>query len=226
MTIVFIGDIHRQWHQVERGLDALEELPTAAMLLGDMQCERPLDELAAPLLDRGIAVYWIFGNHDNDGGPEMWANLVDPERNPRTAPGALHAGWWTSTACASPAWAGRSGRVSGNRRSRRACTGATICPHDLAKPGPHWRADHQRRAGPFARGDRDLAGRLRLSGNASAPTSGHARSPAQPSRGQCGARRSGPRDGRAADRARPSPRPYRAVAPDGLRAMGVAAAWG
>jgi predicted phosphodiesterase len=91
MTIVFVGDIHQQWEQVERGLDALEELPRAAVLLGDMQCERPLDALAAPLLDRGIGVHWIFGNHDNDGGPEMWANLVAPERNPRTAGGALHA---------------------------------------------------------------------------------------------------------------------------------------
>ncbi len=91
MTIVFVGDIHQQWQQVERGLDALEPLPRAAVLLGDMQCELPLDELAAPLLDRGIDVHWIFGNHDNDGGPEMWANLVEPDRNPRTAPGALHA---------------------------------------------------------------------------------------------------------------------------------------
>ena len=89
MTIVFVGDIHQQWQQVERGLAALETLPRAAILLGDMQCERPLDDLAAPLLDRGIDVHWIFGNHDNDGGPEMWANLVEPERNPRTAPGAF-----------------------------------------------------------------------------------------------------------------------------------------
>ena len=91
MTIVFVGDIHQQWEQVERGLDALDELPRAAVLLGDMQCERPLDDLAAPILDRGIDVHWIFGNHDNDGGPEMWANLVEPERNPRTTQGALHA---------------------------------------------------------------------------------------------------------------------------------------
>jgi predicted phosphodiesterase len=91
MTIVFVGDIHQQWEQVERGLAALDALPRAAVLLGDMQCHRPLDELAAPLLDRGIDVHWIFGNHDNDGGPEMWANLVHPELNPRTAPGALHA---------------------------------------------------------------------------------------------------------------------------------------
>jgi predicted phosphodiesterase len=91
MTIVFIGDIHQNWHFVEAGLAALSTPPRAAVLLGDIQCDRPLDELAAPLLKRGIAVHWIHGNHDNDGGPEMWANLAAPGRNPLTAPGALHA---------------------------------------------------------------------------------------------------------------------------------------
>jgi predicted phosphodiesterase len=91
MTIVFIGDIHQNWHIVEAGLASLRVLPTAAVLLGDIQCDRPLDELAAPLLGRGIAVHWIHGNHDNDGGPEMWANLAAPERNPLTASGTLHA---------------------------------------------------------------------------------------------------------------------------------------
>jgi predicted phosphodiesterase len=91
MTIVFIGDIHQQWQSVERGLSTLDSLPEAAILLGDIQCDRPLDELAAPLLDRGIKLHWIFGNHDDDGGPEMWANLVEPDRNPRTTDGALHA---------------------------------------------------------------------------------------------------------------------------------------
>ncbi len=90
MSLIFIGDIHQAWDVVERGLAALDPLPRAAVLLGDIQCERPLDELAEPLLSRGIAVLWIFGNHDNDGGPEMWANLTDRGRNPRTAPGALH----------------------------------------------------------------------------------------------------------------------------------------
>lgn len=90
MTIVFIGDIHRMWDTVERGLASLERLPKAAILLGDIECTAPLDELAAPLLDRGIAVHWIFGNHDNDGGSEMWHNLAAPERNPRTRDGALH----------------------------------------------------------------------------------------------------------------------------------------
>ena len=91
MTIVFIGDIHQHWHYVDAGLAALSELPRVAVLLGDIQCDRPLDQVAAPLLDRGIAVHWIHGNHDNDGGPEMWANLAAAERNPLTAAGKLHA---------------------------------------------------------------------------------------------------------------------------------------
>jgi predicted phosphodiesterase len=91
MTIVFIGDIHQHWHYVHAGLAARSTPPRAAILLGDIQCDRPLDELAAPLLERGIAVHWIHGNHDNDGGPEMWANLGAPERNPVTVSGGLHA---------------------------------------------------------------------------------------------------------------------------------------
>jgi predicted phosphodiesterase len=89
--VVFIGDIHRRWTYVAAGLAALPRLPRAAVLLGDMECDAPLDRLAAPLLDAGIAVHWIFGNHDYDGGPEMWANLTDPDRNPLTRDGALHA---------------------------------------------------------------------------------------------------------------------------------------
>jgi predicted phosphodiesterase len=90
MSLIFIGDIHQNWHHVERGLSALPSPPAAAILLGDMECTAPLDRLAAPLLDRGIAVHWIHGNHDYDGGTEMWLNLVDAARNPRTARGALH----------------------------------------------------------------------------------------------------------------------------------------
>jgi predicted phosphodiesterase len=90
MSLIFIGDIHQNWHQVEAGLSTLSSPPSAAILLGDIECEQPLDQLAAPLLDRGVAVYWIHGNHDYDTGPDMWANLAEPERNPQTAPGALH----------------------------------------------------------------------------------------------------------------------------------------
>jgi predicted phosphodiesterase len=90
MSLIFIGDIHQNWHHVEAGLCALPTAPRAAVLLGDVECMLPLDQLAAPLLERGVAVYWIHGNHDQDAGPEMWANLVAPERNPLTSAGALH----------------------------------------------------------------------------------------------------------------------------------------
>jgi len=90
MSLIFIGDIHQNWHDVEAGLSTLPTLPHAAVLLGDIECDLPLDRVAAPLLDRGIEVYWIHGNHDYDTGPEMWANLAEPERNPMTSAGALH----------------------------------------------------------------------------------------------------------------------------------------
>jgi predicted phosphodiesterase len=118
MTIVFIGDVHQHWHYVEAGLAALAQPPRAAVLLGDIQCERPLDDLAAPLLQRGIAVHWIHGNHDNDGGPEMWANLTAPERNPLTAAGALHA------------------RVAGIEGVRIAGLGGTFRPRIWSPPSP------------------------------------------------------------------------------------------
>ncbi len=88
--LVFIGDVHGNWADVEAGLSMAAMPPTVAVLLGDVECDLPLDVVAAPLLDRDIAVHWIHGNHDYDGGPEMWANLAAPERNPLTASGALH----------------------------------------------------------------------------------------------------------------------------------------
>lgn len=142
MTIAFLGDIHRDWDSIDRGLAALRQQLKAAVLLGDIECHQPLDQIATPLLDRGIAVHWIFGNHDHDGGPQMWANLVDPSRNPRTAAGALH------------------GRVSDIQGLRVAGLGGTFSARvwhppseprlrhraelveDLRKAGPRWRAGH------------------------------------------------------------------------------------
>ena len=137
---------------------SLDPPPRAAILLGDIQCDRPLDDLAAPLLDRGIDVHWIFGNHDNDGGPEMWANLVEPDRNPRTAQGALHA---RVVEIAGLRIAGLGGTFRPRiweppdppRVHRRA-----QLPEDLSRPQLGRRA--RRRADPFAWRHRDLAGGL------------------------------------------------------------------
>ena len=75
---------------MERGLAALPRPPEDVVLLGDMECHAPLDALVTPILATGARLHWIHGNHDADGGPEMWANLADPARNPLTAGGALH----------------------------------------------------------------------------------------------------------------------------------------
>jgi predicted phosphodiesterase len=87
---VFVGDIHRRWDHVERGLAAPARPIRHVVLLGDMECTVPLDRHVAPILAHGAGLSWIFGNHDADGGAEMWANLADPRRNPLTAAGALH----------------------------------------------------------------------------------------------------------------------------------------
>ncbi|WP_370288257.1 metallophosphoesterase family protein [Siccirubricoccus soli] len=87
---MFVGDIHRRWEHVERGLARLDRPPEDVVLLGDMECHAPLDTLVAPILAAGARLHWIHGNHDADGGPGMWANLADPALNPITAAGALH----------------------------------------------------------------------------------------------------------------------------------------
>ena len=142
MTIVFIGDIHQQWDKVERGLARLAEPPKAAVILGDVQCDKPLDVLAAPLLDRGIAVHWIFGNHDNDGGPGMWAYLTAEVHNPLTISGSLHARVETIHGV-------RIAGLGGTFRPRiwdppapPRLYSRTELPADVHKMGKGWREEH------------------------------------------------------------------------------------
>jgi len=226
MTIVFIGDIHRQWPYVAHGLAGTDTPPSAAVLLGDIECTHPLDELAVPLLDRGIPVLWIFGNHDNDGGPEMWANLVDPARNPRTAPGAL------------------SGRVIEIGGVRIAGLGGTFRPRiweppepprvrrredlpaDLAKLGAHWREDHRaglaHSLGATAIWPEDFqllaTQRADILVTHEAPSSHPAGNAALDELARAMGARLIVHGHHHVN--------YRAVAPDGLRALGVAAGWG
>ena len=226
MTIVFIGDVHQQWQFVERGLASLDPLPQAAILLGDLQCDRPLDELAAPLLDRGIDVHWIFGNHDNDGGPEMWANLVEPQRNPRTKQGALHG---NVAEIAGLRIAGLGGtfrpRIWEPPESPRLHRREQL-PEDLASLGPAWPKEHiaalVHSLGATAIWPEDYdelasqradilvtheAPRSHPAGNAALDALARAMGASLIVHGHHHVT-------------------YRAIAPDGLRAMGVAAAWG
>lgn len=226
MSIVFIGDIHRQWSVVARGLDACRTLPTAAVLLGDMECDQPLDGLAAPLLDRGIAVHWIYGNHDNDGGPDMWDNLAAPTRNARTAPGALN------------------GRVVDIGGVRVAGLGGTFRPRVWAPPEPprvHHRADlpaNLATMGPQWRAEHRAALAHSLGATAIWPEDHDAlatqRADILVTHEAPGSHPVGVAVLDALARAMGARLivhghhhvNYRAVAADGLRAMGVAAAWG
>jgi predicted phosphodiesterase len=142
MTIVFIGDIHQMWDKVERGLARLDVLPKAAVILGDVQCDKPLDVLAAPLLSRGIAVHWIFGNHDNDGGPGMWHFLTSPDHNPVTAERGLHGGVTVVEGV-------RIAGLGGTFRPRiweppapPRLHGREGLPEDVRQMGRGWRPDH------------------------------------------------------------------------------------
>jgi predicted phosphodiesterase len=224
MAIVFIGDVHQQWHSIERGLAELDPLPQAAILLGDIECDRPLDELAAPLLDRGIEVHWIFGNHDNDGGPEMWANLVEPGRNPRTTWGALHA------------------RVAEIAGVRIAGLGGTFRPRIWDPPEPprlHSRAQLPEELAQLNWGEEHVNALIHSLGATAIWPEDYEHLAGQ---------HADILVTHEAPRSHPSGNPaldalaramgaklivhghhhvcYRAVAPDGLRAMGVAAAWG
>jgi predicted phosphodiesterase len=120
----------------------LDALPKAAVILGDVQCEKPLDVLAAPLLRRDIAVHWIFGNHDNDGGPGMWDLLTTPEYNPMTATKSLHSRIVTVEGV-------RIAGLGGTFRPRiweppapPRLHGRAELPEDLRRMGRFWRPDH------------------------------------------------------------------------------------
>ena len=86
--ILFVGDPHGDIERV-RAI-ALEHRPEALVLLGDVELLEPLDQAMAPVLDAGVEVCFIPGNHDDDMGPEQWGCLTSATWNPRTAKGALH----------------------------------------------------------------------------------------------------------------------------------------
>ncbi|WP_286293615.1 metallophosphoesterase family protein [Methylomarinovum tepidoasis] len=63
LTIFFAGDPHGAFDPMIEAV--LEHRPDALVILGDLDLERPLDEVLASIL--GITqVYWIPGNHDGD----------------------------------------------------------------------------------------------------------------------------------------------------------------
>lgn len=62
MTILFAGDPHRDFTPIIRA--CLAQTPGTLILLGDLDCSRPLNETFAAVLAAGWQVRWILGNHD------------------------------------------------------------------------------------------------------------------------------------------------------------------
>jgi predicted phosphodiesterase len=64
MTILFYGDPHGQWEPL---FDAVQtRRPDHVVLLGDMELDVPLALAVAPIISKGIPLWWIRGNHDAD----------------------------------------------------------------------------------------------------------------------------------------------------------------
>ncbi|CAO3460800.1 Metallophosphoesterase [Azospirillum argentinense] len=149
MTVLAYGDPHGVWKPL---LDACERHnPSAVILLGDMDLERPLRVELAPLFAAGTKVMWIPGNHDADR-PEWHARIFDdhPTGNIHAtfghADGLIFGGlggvfretvWYPRDGAEAPRFGGRSSFMQQVPKQSRWRGGlplkhrATIFPEDL-----------------------------------------------------------------------------------------------
>ena len=71
--VFFCGDPHGVFTHIIRAVE--EYQPAAIVMLGDLECRRPLDLELTPILDK-TRIYWIPGNHDTDS-EENYDNLFE-----------------------------------------------------------------------------------------------------------------------------------------------------
>lgn len=62
--VLYCGDAHGKFRHIIEA--AGQKKASAVVLLGDMEPDRPLHIELAPLIKRGVPVFWIPGNHDAD----------------------------------------------------------------------------------------------------------------------------------------------------------------
>jgi predicted phosphodiesterase len=62
VTILFAGDPHRNFTPIIRA--CLARSPSNLILLGDLDCPRPVTEIFAPAIAASWRLNWILGNHD------------------------------------------------------------------------------------------------------------------------------------------------------------------
>ncbi len=83
MSVVIYGDPHGNWRPLLSAID--DDRPSAVVILGDCDLQRPLHVELAPVFAAGVAVRYLYGNHEKDF-PEFWDNLVGDHPE-----GLLHA---------------------------------------------------------------------------------------------------------------------------------------
>ena len=62
--IVFYGDPHGNFDAFHESVQ--KDRPSAGIMLGDLDLERPFEEEVADFLATGAPLWWIVGNHDTD----------------------------------------------------------------------------------------------------------------------------------------------------------------
>ena len=72
--IWFLGDVHSHFDHIEQALATSKQAPAAVIFLGDIEPPIPFEDCIKGILNRGVEVHWIRGNHDTDTD-ENWNNL-------------------------------------------------------------------------------------------------------------------------------------------------------
>ena len=78
--IWFAGDTHGEFRHVVRL--AMRHRPDAVIFLGDLELPASLATVLKPLLQAGVEVHGIHGNHDSDSD-ELWRAVPDDGCRPR-----------------------------------------------------------------------------------------------------------------------------------------------
>jgi predicted phosphodiesterase len=76
--IYFLGDVHGNFDHILPALQSDEPAdgkPQTVIFLGDIEAQKPFEEEIAPLLDVGIDVWFVHGNHDTDSR-RNWDHLL------------------------------------------------------------------------------------------------------------------------------------------------------
>jgi predicted phosphodiesterase len=76
--IYFLGDVHSSFDHILPCIESDDANNKSVIFLGDLEPKKPFEEEIQPLLDAGMDVWFIHGNHDTDS-KQTWENLEGSE---------------------------------------------------------------------------------------------------------------------------------------------------